>query len=251
MKQNRTTLRAIDILTLLAEAPKGLSFKDIYTTLDMPKTSAFDILQTLVSTSMVEENLETEKRYKVGLRAFQIGTSYAPNKNLIQVATPHLEELAEKVNKTAILAMFDQGKVIFIHKYDPPSSTVLSTCTIGTSKELYCSSLGKAVLSALSPDQSDRLIDTIVFEKKTDFTITNKSDLQREIEISRERGFAIDDREFEDHVFCMGVPIFNYAHQVVGAISISGLYRGSTPVEAEVLALKHAGTQISQKLGFI
>ena len=50
MKLNRTTLRTVEILKLVSKKPDGITLDEICARLDMPKTSAYDIVTTLVQT---------------------------------------------------------------------------------------------------------------------------------------------------------------------------------------------------------
>ena len=53
MKLNRTTLRTIDILKLVSRKPDGITLDEICEKLDLPKTSGYDIVTTLVQTGMI------------------------------------------------------------------------------------------------------------------------------------------------------------------------------------------------------
>ena len=50
MKLNRTTLRTVDILKLVSKRPDGITLDEICERLELPKTSAYDIVTTLVQT---------------------------------------------------------------------------------------------------------------------------------------------------------------------------------------------------------
>ena len=53
MKLNRTTLRTVEILKLVSKKPDGITLDEICEKLDMPKTSGYDIVTTLVQTGMI------------------------------------------------------------------------------------------------------------------------------------------------------------------------------------------------------
>ena len=53
MKLNRTTLRTVDILKLVSKRPDGITLDEICERLELPKTSAYDIVTTLVQTGMI------------------------------------------------------------------------------------------------------------------------------------------------------------------------------------------------------
>lgn len=69
MKLNRTTLRTVEILKLVSKKTDGITLDEICAKLDMPKTSAYDIVTTLVQTGMIHVAREQKQRYTIGLTA--------------------------------------------------------------------------------------------------------------------------------------------------------------------------------------
>ena len=53
MKLNRTTLRTVDILKMVSKKPDGITLDEICEKLELPKTSAYDIITTLAHTGTV------------------------------------------------------------------------------------------------------------------------------------------------------------------------------------------------------
>ena len=87
---------------------------------------------------------------------------------------------------------------------------------------MHCTGIGKAMLANLSEEEINRYMekDLTVY---TDHTITDVSKLKRELEVTRQRGYAIDNMEHEFGVKCVAMPIFDKAHKLYAAISVSGL----------------------------
>ena len=56
----------------------------------------------------------------------------------------------------------------------------------------------------------------------TPVTITNREQLIRELDITRQRGYALDDEENEYGVRCMAAPIYNAVGLAIATIGISG-----------------------------
>ena len=111
--------------------------------------------------------------------------------------------------------------------------------------------MGKAILSTMSDEKLREAADKIDFKPATRFTITDKDELVKNIELTRIRGFALDERELEEHMECVGVPIFNEKRECIGAISASSLYRKDEDYIALGNILRERGMEISKSLGFI
>ena len=68
MKRNRTAQRTVEILKLISGAPQGASLDDLCGKLNLPKTSAYDIVTTLADMGMVNVAKGLTQRYTIGLR---------------------------------------------------------------------------------------------------------------------------------------------------------------------------------------
>ena len=71
------------------------------------------------------------------------------------------------------------------------------------------------------------------------------------INIVRSRGFALDEREVEEHMECVGVPVFNEKRECIGAISASSLYKKDEDYIALGNTLKERAFKISKSLGYM
>lgn len=247
MKINRTTKRTIDMIDLISKHKKGLTLKEIMQEMDIPQTSAFDILQTLLVLNVIEERYEEYKYYTIGIKAYEIGMAYSHNKDIIQVATPYLEDLGEKLGKTTFIGILDDNQVSYVYKYEP-SNAIVTTAKIGTRNEIYCTSLGKAILAFIDEKEQKDILKKIKYVVKTSNTITNKEDFIKELKKIKEKGYAVDDRELEEHIFCLGVPVFNH-NEVVAAISATGMYKKEINLDYETDLIKKTADRISQRLG--
>ena len=73
MKLNRTAQRTVEILKLAAASPEGIALDEICEKLQMPKTSAYDIVTTLNYMDMLHVKRGQKQKYTIGLTA---GLSY-------------------------------------------------------------------------------------------------------------------------------------------------------------------------------
>lgn len=250
MKLNRTTQRTVEILKLISKRPEGISLDEICEKLSLPKTSAYDIVTTLVEMNMVNVTRGQRQTYTIGLAAYRIGINYTNNMNFLGVIEPKLRDFSRKVGKTVFFGVQSDDEVVYICKSEP-ENPIITTATVGTKNPLYCTSLGKAIL-AFSPEEERRkALDRMRFEKKTDRTILSRGDLERELILVKEKGYALDAREMEDHMECVGAPVFDCDGSVMGAISVSSLYKPTEDYEALGAAVKQQAAEVSRLLGFL
>lgn len=247
---NRTIVRAVKILEILAANPQGTSLIELARALEMPKSSAYEIVQTLLKLKLAETSLYNSKLYVLGSRAFSIGSKYVSSNDIIHLGSHYLREVAAKYNKTGFMGFLDEDEVVYVYKWQSPKAK-LAACDLGTRHPVYCTSLGKALLAWLPKERRDEIIANIKFEKKTERTITDPEGLKKELEIVRMRGYSIDNREVENHMACYGAPIFDHMGNVVAAISVSDMYNEEEMKNGQVgLDIRAAADKVSAGLGF-
>ena len=247
MKKSRAATRTIDILELIASESKGLSLTEIASILGVPITSASDILNALLEKEMIEVIDKRSKIYGIGVKAYYIGNAFIANTTLVDKAKDLIEELGQRVHKTVFLGKEVSGRVTYIYKYEPENNLV-ATCPIGSRTNLHCTSLGKCILA--NNDELMKSLEGKELVKKTDYTITDYDELKKEIDKVRAQGYATDDKEQNEHLLCIGAPVFDGSNKVVAAVSISGLHVAETDIEAEAALVKNSALQISRKLGY-
>jgi len=247
MKKSRAATRTIKILEVIANEPKGLSLSEISHILDIPVTSANDIVKALVDEDMIEVLDERSKLYGIGIKAYIIGNAFISNTSLIDKAKSIIEELGEKTSRTVFLGKEVNDKITYLYKYEPKNPLV-ATCDIGSRTNIHCTSLGKSFL-AYNNDLLESLKGKELVQK-TPYSITKYEDLVADVKKVRIQGYATDCREQNDHLLCFGAPIFDKDRNVIAALSTSGLYREDIDYDKQGLLVKEAALAISKRLGY-
>ena len=223
MKLNRTTQRTVEILKLVSKNPEGITLDDICKTLNLPKTSAYDIVTTLAEMGMVNVDKGARQRYTIGLTAYRIGVNYTNNLDFIGALEPELKKFAKEVGKTVFFGVRSDHEVVYICKSEP-ENPIITTATVGTKNPMYCTSLGKAILAYSDEETLRQVMGRIKFVRKTENTLTDPESLLAELDKVKQQGYALDAREVEEHMECVGAPVFGADGNVLGAISVSSLY---------------------------
>ncbi|MCL2558880.1 MAG: IclR family transcriptional regulator [Turicibacter sp.] len=247
MKINRTVERAVEILELIASTDRELTLSDIAKELEMPKTSTFDILETLVHSNMLYTKENGIKTYKIGVKAYSIGSNYSRTSLLLNASEPIIKELAQATGLTILIAKETSGEIVFTLKQEPEKKTI-ATPSIGDRLHIHTTSIGKSIL-AFSHKQ-ERLFEQIDFCAQTNMSITSKSDLVKEVEKIKAQGYSISNRENETYTFSIGAPIFDHRGYVTAAIGTLGLYEESYDPTRDIELVKVAAMRISKLQGY-
>lgn len=250
MKKNRTTQRTVEILKLVSKRPDGITLDEICSALNMPKTSAYDIVATLAEMDMVHVTKGQKQTYTIGLAAYRIGVNYTNNLDFISIIEPELRAFSRKVGKTVFFGVRSDHEVVYICKFEP-ENPIITTATVGTKNPMYSTSLGKAILAYTDEETRKQVMDRIHFEPKTERTILSREELERELEQVRQQGYALDAREMEDHMECVGAPVFGADGNVLGAISLSSLYKPAEDYDGLGRLISQKAADVSKMLGYL
>jgi DNA-binding IclR family transcriptional regulator len=243
-------LRASSILRSLSGGITHFKISALARQLGLDRSTTYRILLSLEECRLVEKDKKTGE-YSLGLAAFEIGNAYLRRLDFIKASKPIMRELALKSQETVHLAVLSDTEIFYVDKVDSPR-TVGVISKIGQRGPVYCTALGKVLLAYQPEEEQSRIIDKIKWVPFTPKTITSKQKLLKELKAIRRQGYALDHREIEEDVECIGGPIRDYLGNVIAALSISGPQRKiSTPGEKRFIrSVVEATALISSKLGY-
>ena len=161
------------------------------------------------------------KRYRVGRPLFALAAGALDEIEMVNVATPLLEELSRDTGESGHFAVRMGDAVVVIARTSGPGAFQLAD-RVGVVRPAHCTALGKIILASLRPDQLKRFIERVELKPSTEKSITSVPALLREIAEIKRTGIAFDDGEFNPEVRCIAVPVMNFTGQVIGALGISG-----------------------------
>jgi len=235
---------------LAEEGENGVGITQLSKQLNLPKSTIHQILSVFKSTRFVEQNPE-DRKYRLGLRIFELGNVVQSQLQLRKIAHPYLYELSRKTNETTYLVVLEGGRIVYVDCVES-TARLRAHPVFGIKVPLHCTSLGKAIMAFLPEEKIDQVIQEEGLERFTENTITNPEVLKRELKEVRKRGYAIDNMEHEEGIRCVGAPIRNHRGEVFAAISVSGPSQRFDPRRIEVMAklVIEAAEEISKKMGY-
>lgn len=250
MKMNRTTQRTVDILKLVSKTPSGITLDEICERLALPKTSAYDIVTTLAAMGMINVSRAERQKYTIGLLAYRIGISYTNNMDFISILEPVLRAFAKELGRTVFFGIPSDNEIVYICKYEP-DNPIITTATVGSKNPMYCTSLGKAILAGMEEEERRQVLSRIQYERRTGRTICSERELLGELAKIRQKGYATDYREMEEHMVCVGAAVYGSDGHVMGAISASSLYRQDDDYDLLGIRVKEKADMLSRLLGYM
>ena len=243
-------LRASAILKSFAGEQTHLRISELARRLGLDRSTTYRILLSLEKCGLVEKDEKTGE-YALGLAAFELGNAYLRRMDFIQLSKPVMAELAQKVQETVHLAVLSDTEIFYVDKAESPRPLGVMS-KIGQRGPLHCTALGKVLLAYQPEEEQMKIIRKIKLLPYTPKTITSRQRLLEELKVVRKQGYALDHREIEEDVECIGAPIRDHRGNVIAALSISGPQKKiNTSGEKQfVSSVVEATALISSKLGY-
>ena len=146
------------------------------------------------------------RKYRLGMALAKLGDAAEIQSPLVSIAMPIMQSVTDETGLTTRLVVPDGPFAVVTARVDAPG-TVRFASYLGKREYPHCTSAGKALLSALQPEQARVLAVEAGMPPRTERTITDLDDLLRDLELSAARGYTIDDEEDAEGVFCVGAAI--------------------------------------------
>ena len=240
--------RALDLLLLLERSSRAMGVTEIGRALDVQKSTAHNLLQTMLAKGFVQQN--EDGRYTLGLRLLRLAAACSERLDVKNIAHPYLEELAAETREVALLAVLERDEILIVDKVEPPRSFFMVP-RFDFSNTFYCSSIGKVLLAAANDVFLKRILDRGM-DAHTSRTITDHDRLLAELDKVKRQGYAVSCDEMIEGVTCISAPIFSASGQVTAAIAVSSAtsWLPTEAYERISYVLKDKAAQVSVKLGY-
>ncbi|MEP4198996.1 MAG: IclR family transcriptional regulator C-terminal domain-containing protein [Aliishimia sp.] len=203
---------------------------------DLPKPSAYRLVQDLVSVGLLEPVVRGQ--FSIGSRLKRITQSDHSDRALLEVIAPALKQAATGHGVAFFLSRLRGNSVEIIHVETPDTGVSFLHPGLGK-RPLHACSCSKAV-AAFSPDL---LLDWDLktrLKAYTEYTLTDVQDLEVEFEIIRERGFAECVEEIERGMCSVAAPLSQVGPGASMSIGATGSVRVFTPNFRKMLGPKIA-----------
>lgn len=216
----QTLEKALEVIELLAlDRGQGLGISELSRALGMGKSTVHRILDTLVARGYVDKN-DLNSSYRLTWKIYEIGNSVPYQRNLGNFDLGILNELCDKFQESVNLGVRSDNEVVIIAMAQPQTALKVNKL-IGDREPLHATALGKVLISELEQKDIRHLFQSKGLESCTPMTITDINTLIVELQKVREQGFAMDNQEYNLGLTCIGMPIRNFNHEIVAALSVS------------------------------
>jgi DNA-binding IclR family transcriptional regulator len=216
--------RGLRILGEFSASTQTLNPSEVAKRLDIPRSSAFRMMQTLESLGYLSRQND-EADYRLGVAVLRLGYEYVASLELVELGRPIINELRDLTGCSVHITVRDERDVVFVAKA-ASSAAIFTSIHIGTRLPAHATVLGRLLLSGLSDEALEALYPEEhlqVFSEQTPRTLL---ELKTLLELDRRRGYAISQSFFEHGLSVVGAPVRDHRGSIVAVISIA-IHSGS------------------------
>lgn len=246
----KSLTKALNLLKLFTASKGEWSYKELAEALGYHKSSVQRIVSTLEAHGFIGKTYPLRGQFRLGPIILMLGNVASQSTDLRTVARPFLQQLADQTGETSHLCVVDQSQCYYLDKIDSQQAIRISTY-VGQRLPLHCSAVGKALMSGMTVEEVDRIIEERGLTRFTANTITDRERLLEELARIRKEGIAFDNEEYDMGLRCLASPVMDSQGRVVAAISLSGPVQrlNMEVLEKHAGHVKKAAREVSVKLG--
>ncbi len=229
------TVQALELLALQA-----LSARQVAAALQVDERTARRLLLRLQQEGWVTRTDDARRLYVPTMRIVAVAGQVVEHARLTRTAAPFVARLHEQTGAAAHLCVPSHRSVLcIVHRAGGagparPQLRELVPC--------HCTAAGKALLGSRAPWRESVLSRPL--EGFTGRTVTDPDRMQAELQRVRERGYALEQGEFQDGVHAVASPVFDADGEAVAALGVSapvGVALGAATARVVAMAAELSG----------
>ena len=240
--------QTLQILVHLARHAGPLPAARIATDLGLPRSTTYHLLTVLAEAGFVV-HLPEERRYGLGVTAFEVGSAYTHQDALARLARPLLARLVDEIGQSAHLAVLHGREVLYVVEERAKGRPPLVT-DVGVRLPAHLAASGRAMLAALPAAQVRALFpDRGAFVLRHEAGPTSLSALRGLLSQARSRGYAVEDGEITPGFASVAVAVLDHAGHPAAGLAVT--YAADDGVDAARLAAAAGRTarEMSRRIG--
>jgi DNA-binding IclR family transcriptional regulator len=244
--------RALDILDCFTFQNRDLNLTEIVGQTGLNKTTVKRLISNLTSRGYLQQDPRS-KRYKLGMRLFELGGIVFSSFSLGEAAASHMSRLEKKTGATVLLGTIMEDQLVYVGKREGTGMLRISS-DIGWRRPLHYGMLGMTLMAFLDGEHVKEILAKYPLEAHTPITITDRTAFSLRLEEIRRQGYVVEQGEVVEGVTGIAAPIRDYSRQVIGALGIA--FAGNRKhlekgLDQCVDQVKSACEEISASLGYL
>ncbi|WP_199434260.1 IclR family transcriptional regulator [Qaidamihabitans albus] len=245
--------RGLAVLGALARHAGPVSAAALARELGLPRSSTYHLLTELESAGFVV-HLPAERRYGLGIAAFELGSAYLRHDPLERLAGPLLRRLVDQVGHNAQLGVLHGNELLYLLKERPARPQTLVT-DVGVRLPAHLTASGRAMLAYLPAAHVRALYPSAAeFVRRTDRGPRGPAELRHTLKAHRRLGWAVEHGHVTAGFASVAYPVFDHGSRPMASISVTFRHdcdgRGCAATWPELAGqVRLAATELTARIG--
>ncbi|WP_093340175.1 IclR family transcriptional regulator [Pseudonocardia ammonioxydans] len=236
--------RALDVLLFLAARPGPVPGATLVRELGIPRSSAYHLLAVLTERGFVV-HYPDQRRYGLGVAAFEIGSAYLRHDSLEHLGRPLARRLAARTGEIAHLGILHGADTLYLVKERPArqQAPLALVTDVGVRLPASLTANGRSILAHLGAAQIRALLGPALVTR-TEHGPATLAQLRSLLAAERRQGYAQEDSMITEGLRSVGACAFDHTGTPVAAFSVTRRIDGAGAPAAEIAELVRTAARL-------
>lgn len=209
--------RGLSVIRAFGPQHPQMTLSEVAAATGLTRAGARRILLTLEHLGYV---VAEDRYFRLTPKILDLGYSYLSAIPLWHLASPFMEEVARQTHESCSVSVLDETEIVYILRVS--THKIMSVnLSVGSRLPAWVTSMGRVLLGSLPPDELEKILSQSAIVAHTPNTVTDPAALRAVIAQTRNQGYGFVERELEEGLQSIAVPIIDRSHHVVAAMNVS------------------------------
>ncbi len=210
--------RGLQVIRAFDGRSRELTLSEVADAAGLTRAGARRILLTLEHLGYVKLD---GRAFSLTARILSLGFPYLTALPFWNFAEPVMERLVQQVHESSSAAVLDGHEIVYVLRV-PTQKIMAINLSIGSRLPAYCTSMGRVLLAGVDPDEAHAILRQSDLRGWTPRTETRVTRLKAIVDETRTRGWSLVDKELEEGLISIAVPIVDARGRTIAALNVSG-----------------------------
>ncbi|WP_153506433.1 IclR family transcriptional regulator domain-containing protein [Cumulibacter manganitolerans] len=239
----RSFARGLRVIEAMGRRSGPMSIAELTEATGLPRSAVRRFVMTLSGLGYIRS---IRGAYSLTPRVLRLGMSYLHSLPAWRNTERVLEDLCAEVSQSCAMSVLDGDEIVYVARVHTRRILSMSP-VIGSRLPAYAVSMGRVLLAELDDDALADYLQSVEIVQRTAVTTTDRAALRSAIEAVRTNGYAWVDRQLDDSICGIAVPVRGFDHGISAAINVSlpaGEFDEATAVREFLSPLRQAAAAI-------
>lgn len=197
--------RGLEVLRCFKTDTPMLGNQEIAEKTGLPKPTVSRLAYTLTELGYLRYS-KNFRKYQLGTAVLSLGYALLTNMDILKIARPFLQELADYAQAAVGLCAQDRLNMVYLENVYPNTNAIVLRYQAGDFLPLATTAAGRAFLCAISEKDRTYLMDQVRQRDEMNWP-TLKSGIEKALKDYQDFGFCVSLGDYNKGVNAVGVPI--------------------------------------------